>query len=327
MDKNYFTANVDPKSAGERLDVYVGTLIQSISRSQISELIRTGNIRVHGNPKKPGYRIKKDDSITVAIPPPEPSRFSPEPLPIWILHEDDDLLVINKQPGLVVHPAPGHSSGTLVNALLHHRPWLKGIGGQQRPGIVHRLDKDTSGTLVIAKNDTAHLNLSLQFKERTVQKRYIALVSGEMKSSSGNIDFGIGRHPTDRKKMSVHSKRPRDARTIWRVQEAYKGATLLSLTIRTGRTHQIRVHLSAINRPILGDPVYGGGKNRNCQIAALQKLLTRQMLHSEYLEFTHPKTRDRMSFVSPMPDDMKACIDTLNMLKKERFSDLAVSKG
>ncbi len=311
---NDFTANIDPKAAGERLDVYVGTIVQQISRSQISDLIRAGNIRVHGSLKKPGYRLKQGDCISVFVPPPEPADISPEPLPIRILHEDESILVIDKQPGLVVHPAPGHTTGTLVNGLLYHFPWVKGIGGKQRPGIVHRLDKDTSGTMVIAKDDSAHQDLSRQFKERTVQKRYVALVSGEMNVSTGTIDFGIGRHPTDRKKMSIHARRAREARTDWRVEEHYKGASRLGLTIRTGRTHQIRVHLSAINHPVLGDPVYKSGKRHDPRIFRIEKELNRQMLHSEYLEITHPAAGKRLSFRSPLPDDMKACIDSLRAL-------------
>ncbi|MBU4186274.1 MAG: RluA family pseudouridine synthase, partial [Proteobacteria bacterium] len=241
------------------------------------------------------------------IPPPEPVLSEPEPHDIDILYEDTHIIIINKEPGLVVHPAPGHNKGTLVNRLLYHCPELEGIGGKLRPGIVHRLDKDTSGTMVVAKNDAAHINLAAQFKSRKIKKIYLALVHGVVKSESGSISLPIGRHPSDRKKISTVSRKSRSAKTFWKVIERFNGATFLELDLKTGRTHQIRVHCAAINHPIVGDPVYGGKK-------AAKKLPTsvpRQMLHAWQLEFTHPATGEVMSFESPIPQDMEKVIEML----------------
>jgi 23S rRNA pseudouridine1911/1915/1917 synthase len=209
-DQSAFTILVKPHDSGKRLDIYISSCISDCSRSVATHLIREGKIRVQGMVRKPGYRVKAGDEICGCIPPPAPILFKPEPIPIEILHEDDDIIVINKQPGIVVHPAPGHHSGTLVNALLYHCPNLNGIGGALRPGIVHRLDKDTSGVLVAAKNDGAHLHLSRQFKSRRVKKMYLALVYGKMKSDSGSVSLPIGRHPVDRQiAEKVELPRPR----------------------------------------------------------------------------------------------------------------------
>jgi len=320
--KGTFTILVNEHESGRRLDVIIASHIPDCSRSFSVSLIQKGEILVQGEVKKPGYRVKTGDNISINIPAPEPILSEPEPHDIDILYEDKHIIVINKEPGLVVHPAPGHNKGTLVNRLLYHCPELEGIGGKLRPGIVHRLDKDTSGTMVAAKNDAAHINLAAQFKSRKIIKIYLALVHGVVKSESGSISLPIGRHPSDRKKMSTVSRKSRSAETFWKVIERFNGATLLELDLKTGRTHQIRVHCAAINHPIVGDPIYGGKK-------AAKKLLTkdtsnktisapRQMLHAWRLEFTHPATGEVMSFESPIPQDIKKVIEILRVSYKPR---------
>ena len=315
--KGAFTILVNEHESGRRLDVIIASHISDCSRSFSASLIQKGKILVQGEVKKPGYRVKTGDNISINIPAPEPILSEPEPHDIDILYEDKHIIVINKEPGLVVHPAPGHNKGTLVNRLLYHCPELEGIGGKLRPGIVHRLDKDTSGTIVAAKNDAAHINLAAQFKSRKIKKLYLALVHGVVKSKSGSISLPIGRHPSDRKKMSTISRKSRPAKTFWKVIERFNGATLLELDLKTGRTHQIRVHCAAINHPIVGDPIYGGKKaakkplkkdTSNKTISA-----TRQMLHAWRLEFTHPATGEAMSFESPIPQDMKKVIEILRV--------------
>ena len=262
---------------------------------------------------KPGYRVKNGDQVKGIIPPPEPLTFRPEPIPIEILFEDDQMIVVNKQPGLVVHPAPGHYSGTLVNALLYHCPTLGSIGGKIRPGIVHRLDKDTSGVLVVARNDAAHHHLARQFKSRQVKKRYLALVHGQVKGESGTVAFPIGRHPVDRKKMSTRSRKARGAETRWKVKERFDGVTLLDLDLKTGRTHQIRVHCAAIGHPVVGDAVYGGRRrlaiSGSRENVSPQIKVARQMLHAQFLQLVHPEDQRPMSFEAPLPADMAELIE------------------
>jgi 23S rRNA pseudouridine1911/1915/1917 synthase len=312
-DESAFTIIVEPSDTGKRLDLYIASRISNCSRSIATNLIRNGEIRVQGVVRKPGYRVKAGDKIYGCIPPPTPILFKPEPISIDILHEDDDIIVINKQPGLVVHPAPGHYSGTLVNALLYHCPKLDGIGGVLRPGIVHRLDKDTSGVLVVAKNDKAHIHLSRQFKSRRIKKKYLALVYGKMESDSGLVSFPIGRHPVDRKKMSTNSRKSRVAETTWRIRERFEWASLIEVNLKTGRTHQIRVHCAAIKHPVMGDKVYGPRKRgRNFAYGKhLFGLLQRQMLHAWRIVFTHPVTEATISFEAPIPSDMQAVIAAL----------------
>jgi len=314
LHRKSFTIRVDVTDSGKRLDLLVASRIEDCSRSFAATLIRDGKIRVLGEEKKPGYRVRAGEEIRGHIPPPEPVLFEPEPIPIHILHEDDDIIVVNKQPGLVVHPAPGHYSGTLVNGLLYHCPNLQGIGGAVRPGIVHRLDKDTSGVLVVAKNSGAHHGLSDQFKRRTIRKKYLALVHGKMKADFGTISLPIGRHPVDRKKMSTHSKKSRNAETTWTVKERFILATLIDIDLKTGRTHQIRVHCAAINHPVMGDPVYGGRRRRMpIETTPGHRLsVPRQMLHARRLEFTHPSTHANLSFEAPIPSDM---LDTITALR------------
>jgi len=311
--KSTFTILVEEPDSGKRLDLFVASRISDCSRSAAAILIRNGKIRVQGAGKKPGYRIRKGDEIRGLIPPPEPVLFKPEPIEIDILYDDEYLIVVNKPPGLVVHPAPGHYTGTLVNGLLYHFPELEGIGDELRSGIVHRLDKDTSGVLVVAKNAAAHHNLARQFKSRKINKRYLALVHGEMKSDSGAVSLPIGRHPVDRKKMSTRSRKSRCAETLWRVRERFEGITLVELDLKTGRTHQIRVHFAAVNHPIIGDSVYGRRKvgkkvsfGKNLSVA-----IPRHMLHALRLGFTHPNTETAVSFEAPVPHDMEELIKAL----------------
>jgi len=310
-DQNTFTIFVDVSDSGKRLDLLVASRISCCSRSVAASLIRNGKIRVQGSAKKPGYRARTGDEICGYIPPPESVLFKPEPIPIDILYQDDDILVLNKQPGIVVHPAPGHYSGTLVNALLYHCPGLKGIGQELRPGIVHRLDKDTSGVMVVAKNSAAHQNLALQFKSRMIKKKYLALVYGRMKSDSGRVSLPVGRHPVDRKKMSTHSKKSRTAATTWRVKKRFAKATLIEIGLETGRTHQIRVHCAAIKHPVIGDSVYGSRKAGKSIAYDLFRSVPRQMLHAWQLQFTHPKNQKTLCFEAPIPCDIKDILEKI----------------
>jgi len=321
-----FTVLADESDNGRRLDVVVASHIQACSRSLAASLIVSRNIVVDGCSKKPGYRVKTGDRIAGEIPAPVPVAFQPEAIDLSILYEDEHLVVINKQPGLVVHPAPGHLSGTLVNALLHHCPDLKGIGGELRPGIVHRLDRDTSGTMVVAKTATAHETLAHQFKCRRVKKTYLALVHGQMLIESGVIELPIGRHPVDRKKMSTTSRKHRTALTQWRIREKLGAATLLEVNLKTGRTHQIRVHCAAIGHPVVGDSVYGSRawrkSNRKSSakdtevVTQLLLSASRQMLHAWRLGFDHPQTGEWLQFEAPVPDDMQRLIQGLRKAGK-----------
>ena len=267
-----FSFRVTPAQAGSRLDAVVAAEVDHCSRTYAAALIREGQITVDGAARKPGYVLKAGEAVCGEVAPPvEPAVCLPEAIPLDILYEDAHLLIINKPPGMVVHPAPGHSRGTLVNALLHHCTDLAGISGTRRPGIVHRLDKDTSGALVVAKNTACLHGLAALFKSRAVRKHYRALVYG-IPEAEGRIDLAIGRHPLQRKKMSVNTRTPRPALTLWRVVERFSlAACLLDLDIRTGRTHQIRVHCLAMGHPVIGDPVYGtrGGKAGNNSLPRL----------------------------------------------------------
>ena len=316
-----FRIRVSQADHGKRLDVVVAAHRADCSRSFAASLIADDKIRVDDQIKKPGYRVRAGDNIVGKIPAPQPIAFEPEPIEIDRLYEDRHLIVINKSPGLVVHPSPGHYSGTLVNALLYHCKDLQGIGARLRPGIVHRLDKDTSGALVVAKSAAAHEHLSAQFKARQVRKEYLAVVHGEPASDRGIIRLPIGRHPIDRKRMSTQSNKQRAAQTSWEVRERFEGFTLLLLHLHTGRTHQIRVHCAAIQHAVVGDPVYGPRKllkNTKSKIprvpdamVAYLKSVKRQMLHAARLGFTHPATGEKMTFDAPMPADMQNLLDVL----------------
>ena len=317
-DSGAFVILAGNTEAGKRFDQVVALHIPDCSRSFAAHLIRNAEVLIAGVAKKPGYRIKAGDVIRGQVPPPAPIDFGPEPIPLEILYEDEYLLVVNKQAGLVVHPSPGHSSGTLVNGLLQHCPDLKGVGGRLRPGIVHRLDKDTSGALVAAKCDFVHQSLAAQFKSREVKKTYLAMVYGEMARATGIADMPIGRHPVDRKKMSTISSRGRSAETRWRVKAKFNNASLLEMDLKTGRTHQIRVHCAAIGHPIIGDKVYGHNKAQKRfseNLAPAVKAITRQMLHAWRLRLVHPATKKEMLFEAPVPADMAQLIHRLKSVK------------
>ena len=294
MNSHRITAG--PEDEGERLDVFISLYISDISRSYGKKLISDGKVIVNGNGEKPSYKVAPEDEITVVIDDPEPAGLLAQDIPLDIVYEDDDVVVINKPRGMVVHPSAGHADGTLVNALLHHCGKMPVIGGQMRPGIVHRIDKDTTGLLAVAKNDHAHESLSSQIKAKTACRRYKALVEGAIKQDEGEIDAPIARHRTDRKKMDV-AVGGRAAQTIYKVEKRFENYTLLDVELKTGRTHQIRVHLAHIKHPVVGDKVYGYKK---------QKFnLEGQLLHAYELSFDHPKTKERMVFTAPLPDDFK----------------------
>ena len=302
---------------GQRIDRFLVSVLADYSRSQIQKLIADGHVAVRRGTSerllptpKSNLVVREADRVTVDTPAAEPSSLSAEALPLDILYQDSDLAVLNKPAGMVIHPSAGHASGTLVNALLHHLSDLSGIGGERRPGIVHRLDRGTSGVMVIAKNDAAHQELARQFHDREIEKEYIALVWGVVQAGR-RIDAAIGRDPGNRQKMSARAKHAREA--VTRITRAHHmpGLTLCQVAIHTGRTHQIRVHLSAIGHPIVGDALYGGVHRRvPGDIRAVQRL-TRPFLHAARLAFTHPRDQRRMQFVTPLPDDLE---DVLNDL-------------
>ena len=310
-----FTFRIESIQSGSRLDSVVTAQVEHCSRSFVATLIRQGRITVDGAIKKPGYQVKAGERVAGRIERPETPVFSPQNIDLEIVYEDDELLVVNKAPGMVVHPAPGHSKGTLVNALMHHCPGLTGISGSLRPGIVHRLDKDTSGVMVVAKTSLSMNHLADQFKFRRVRKHYLALVYGVPAMDSGSIDLPIGRYPQDRKKMSVNTRTPRAALTHWKITERFSGACLLQLDIRTGRTHQIRVHCSAIDHPVIGDPVYSrrGDIKRLAQAAPdmerIVRPIKRQMLHAWKLRINHPVDDRVLTFKAPLPEDMRCLIE------------------
>ena len=308
-----------------RLDKYLASRLTDpraepgagLSRTQVQRLIQEGRATAASGPLTVSYRVRAGEIINLHVPPPRPSDLAAEPLPLSILHEDDDLLVIDKPAGLVVHPAPGHASGTLVNALLFHCRSLSGIGGEARPGIVHRLDKDTSGLLLVAKHDRSHRHLAAQLKSRKLQRRYQALVHGAMPAPAGTIDAPVGRHPVQRKKMAVVARGGRAARTHYRVLEAWGVLSLLELTLETGRTHQIRVHLASLGHPVLGDATYGPGTRRWPGQPALEQAMRafpRQALHAAQVRFRHPTHGDCMTFSSPVPAGMAALLAQLRSL-------------
>ena len=292
--------------SGERLDRALSALA-GISRSQARRWIDEGRVRVDGLPGRASQPVAAGARLEAEAPEPEASPLAAEAIPLAILYEDADLIVLDKPAGLVVHPAPGHPGGTLVNALLHHCVDLSGVGGVLRPGIVHRLDRGTSGVLVAAKSDAAHRSLALQFQAHSVQREYHAFVRGLPASETGRVDRPLGRHPTDRKRISVVARgRMRDARTAWRVLRRFaaSGASLLAVSPETGRTHQIRVHLASAGHPILGDPVYG-------RSARAPHPLERPALHAALLGFEHPRTGERMRFEAPLPPDLERLVAAL----------------
>lgn len=294
----------EPLIAGEsarRLDAWLHTRFPEQSRSQLQRLISEGHVRLNGAPSVPRARVRVGDRIEVKFPAPVPSDLVPEERDLEILFEDADLLVLNKPPDMVVHPGAGHDSGTLVHALLHHcRGQLSGIGGEERPGIVHRLDKDTSGCLLVAKTDAAHQALAAALKAREFEKTYLAIARGIPSQESGRLSLPIGRHPVHRKRMAVR-KDGREAITDWRILGRGKGACLLECRIHTGRTHQIRVHLAALGHPVIGDTLYGRASE-----PGLKQAPGRQMLHAWRLAFAHPTRKSEVRVTAPVPADMKA---------------------
>lgn len=309
MTSNH-TITVPPESEGTRLDQFLTSMLPQ-SRSQIQRLIKDGGVTIGGHAVKANQPAKAGQEITVDVPAPIDPVPAPEALPLPILYQDSDVIVIDKPAGMVVHPAAGHASGTLVNALLHHVDDLSGIGGEKRPGIVHRLDRGTSGLMVVAKHDAAHEELSRQFHDREVEKEYIALVWGEVMAGR-RIDEPIGRDPNNRKKMSARARRSREAVTrITKARPFGRTLTLAHLAIHTGRTHQIRVHLSAIGHPVVGDSLYGGVHRRVPGDLRSVTHLDRPFLHAARLAFTHPADGRRMEFESPLPEDLQKVLDEL----------------
>jgi 23S rRNA pseudouridine1911/1915/1917 synthase len=305
-----FECTITAESAGQRLDQFLVSVLAEHSRSQIQKLIADGRVRVGARQVRPNLAVHAGDHVVVDLPEPAPTSVQPEATPLEILYQDRDVVVVNKPPGMVVHPGAGHASGTLVNALLHHISDLSGIGGELRPGIVHRLDRGTSGIIVVAKNDAAHQELSRQFHDREVEKEYIALVWGVVQAGR-RIEAPIGRDPVNRQKMSARSRRAREA--VTRVTKAVHlpGLTLCQVAIHTGRTHQIRVHLSAIGHPIVGDALYGGVHRRVPGDIRAVTHLQRPFLHAERLAFKHPRDGRRMEFTAPLPADLQDVLDAL----------------
>ncbi len=307
-----FTVAAD--QAGQRLDLFLVGLLPAQSRSAIPRLIREGHVRLgEGREARANTSVRAGEEVTVDIPAPAPATPEAESIPLPIVYEDSDLVVVNKPAGMVVHPAAGHARGTLVNALLHHVKDLSGIGGEQRPGIVHRLDRGTSGLLVVAKHDAAHRTLVTQFQERAIEKEYIALAWGVVHAGR-RIEEPIGRDSVDRKKMTTRARRSREAVTRVKSAEDLNGVSLLHLAIATGRTHQIRVHLAAIGHPVVGDPLYGGVRRRvGPQLRPVMRL-ERPFLHAARLVFHHPADQRRMEFEAPLPEDLQKVLDELRDL-------------
>jgi 23S rRNA pseudouridine1911/1915/1917 synthase len=310
------TLIVTDSHAGKRLDMFIQHHEAYSSRNRIQTLIKDGLALVNGKTEKSSYKVRAGDTVTLELPERPVREVLPENIPLHVVFEDDHMVVLNKPPGLVVHPAPGNYTGTLVNALLYHYGSLpssgkvaaEGAGSErERAGIVHRLDKDTSGVMVVARTEQALKSLTKQFKDRVVQKKYVALVSGVIKKGSGTIEAAIGRHVKERKKISVHTASPREAVTLFKVKERFKNATLVEVEIKTGRTHQIRVHMAHAGFPVLGDRIYGGAK-----VAKIGNIeILRQMLHAESLSLLHPVTGTPLTFNVPPPPDMTSVMDCL----------------
>lgn len=295
--------HIGEKEIGQRVDRCLVSVLGDISRTAVQQLIAEGKILVNGHTSKPGYILRAGDEVRILQDTTEPptSKARPQSIPLDIVYEDEDLVVVNKAAGIVVHPGPGHTDDTLVNALLARYPDLRGVEGL-RPGIVHRLDKDTSGLIIVAKNARTQAALIEQMKQHQVVKRYIALVEGVVSLDHGSIDAPIGRNPRHRQQMAVTATGSREARTHFRVLERFRRHTLLLLELETGRTHQIRVHLKAIGHPVVGDPVYGSGNSRG------NFSLKRQFLHAFQLTFTHPGTGKILALEAPLPEDLKAVL-------------------
>jgi len=291
--------------SGARIDAWLTTMIPGLTRSAAQRLLTDGQVTLNGKPVKKNYKVSAGDCFLVEIPEAVEVPLVPQNIPLDIVFEDDDVVVVNKPRGMVVHPAPGHPDGTLVNALLYHcGDTLSGVGGEKRPGIVHRIDKDTSGLLIVAKNDAAHLALSAQLSDRSLSRVYRAVVVGSLRDDSGTVDAPIGRHPNDRKKMAVTNVHSRNAVTHWSVLERYKGYTHVRCKLETGRTHQIRVHMAHIGHPLLGDEIYGHAK-------LPEQGLTGQCLPAKELQFIHPRTGEAVHLDTQLPDYFKEVLSRL----------------
>jgi 23S rRNA pseudouridine1911/1915/1917 synthase len=312
---------VTQENAGSRLDLFLSRMNLELSRNQVQRLIDNNCILVNDRPQKASYRLRLEDQVLVFVPPPPPPQLEPEPLSLDVVFEDDHLIAINKPPGLVVHPATSHRTSTLVHGLLHHCDHLADLGGPLRPGIVHRLDKDTSGIIVVAKENAAYRHLSRQFKEKLVYKEYSALVYGHLRQSSGQFTNPIQRHPKNRKKMGIIAG-GREASTFWWLELFFGEVSLVKVVIKTGRTHQIRVHFSHAHHPVIGDATYGGKKRiksvQNPLMRARLSKVKRQMLHARRLALEHPATGEKLDLSAPLPEDMTDLIEFLQKYGTEK---------
>ncbi|MBN2568775.1 MAG: RluA family pseudouridine synthase [Deltaproteobacteria bacterium] len=312
---------VTDEGAGARVDLFLSMQRDLLTRSRVKKIIDEGLVWVNGKHAKPSARLRAGDIVVAIEKEPRECSIAPEDIPLAVVYEDSSILLVDKPAGMVVHPAAGHFSGTLVNALMFHCDGLSGIGGVKRPGIIHRLDKNTSGIMIVAKTDEAHIGLSQQFKSHRVKKIYQALVHGDVKGESGTIERPIGRHPKDRKKMSARSRRGKSALTRWNVFRRFGRITLLEVRIETGRTHQIRVHLNDAGYPVVGDDVYGNSKKRintmaGTELAEALKKIKRQALHACLIGFHHPVTDAYMEFTAPLSADMTGLCKELERLQK-----------
>ncbi len=305
---------VPAAAAGERLDAFVGARLPELSRTRAAQLISESRVLLNGQPARKSDRVEAGDLVHVEIPPPEPSTVGAEPIPLDVVYDDPDILVVAKPAGLVVHPAPGHRTGTLVNALLHHVEDLSGVGGVKRPGIVHRLDKDTSGLMIVAKHDRAHRRLANALKRREIRRAYLAACWGHVSDDRVTVDAPVGRSTRDRKRMAV-VEHGRPAVTHFQRLERWPAADLLRAELETGRTHQIRVHLAYSGHPVVGDPVYGAAGARGISgpdrpwARELERRVPRQFLHAHRLEFDHPRTGEQMAMEAPVPEDLQTVLD------------------
>lgn len=287
---------VEAEQEGERLDKFLSTIYPEFSRAFFQKLIKSKQVSVNETPQKASYCVKIDDIVTVEIPDAVETTIEPENIPLDILYEDDDVLIVNKPKGMVVHPSAGHYSGTLVNAIMYHcKDTLSGINGEIRPGIVHRIDMDTTGSLIVCKNDEAHVNIAQQIKEHSGNRIYVGIVCGNVKEDSGTVEGAIGRHPIERKKMAINEKNGKPAITHYKVLERFKNYTYMQFKLETGRTHQIRVHMASIGHPLLGDTLYSSGRSPF-------KHLQGQCLHAKTIGFIHPKTGEYMEYSAPLPE-------------------------
>ena len=303
------TLQVNPEDTGTRLDAWLAGQLPDVTRSAAARLCEEGRVTAAGKPLAKNYRLGGGEAVSVTLPDPEPVDVAPQDIPLDVVYEDSDVIVVNKPVGMVVHPAPGHPDGTLVNALLYHcGNTLSGINGELRPGIVHRIDRDTSGLIIAAKNDKAHLALAEQLQDHSLARVYEAVAVGSFREDSGTVDAPIGRHPVDRKKMAIEPRNGRPAVTHWRVLARYPGHTHVECRLETGRTHQIRVHLASIGHPLLGDTVYGSKKP--------VPGLAGQCLHARKLIFRHPRTGERVELECPLPDWFQGVLDKLERMSR-----------